>query len=326
MHPEVSVIIPAYNVQYHILSTINSVLSQDYPKEKVEIIVINDGSTDNTAGILFGIDDSRVKIINKENGGVSSARNLGLLHAEGKFVSFLDGDDIWSSNFLREMMKYISENNCRAIGCLFNMETDGFTTPKKTKLPVDNDFYLWYFSTIGMTINTNSWLIEKNIINTNNIIFTDGCDFGEDTEFFSKVIIKAGAGKFGVLNQYLTTYRQRKGSLTEPGEVMSILKKKMYFHAYSRTLEYMTLSNASDRVIKSFKKKFYLIYIVYLSSTLLKNSKNDYKSLKKMFIKDVTNETVSKPNNILGRFIVRRTMIKLDWLFLILTRFNKHEV
>jgi len=315
MHPEVSVIIPAYNVQYHILSTINSVLNQNYPKEKVEIIVIKDGSTDNTIDVLLGVDNSRVRIINKENGGVSSARNLGLSYAKGEFVSFLDGDDIWSLNFLREMTRCILENRYKLVGCLFDMEIDGSIVSRPIKLPVDNGFDLWYFSTRGMTINTNSWLIEKNIIKTNNIFFTDGCDFGEDTEFFSKVIIKAGAGKFGVLDQYLTTYRQRKGSLTEPGEAMSILKKKMYFDAYRRTLKYMCIANVPDRIIVPFKKKFYLVYVDYLSSTLIKNSKSEYIILKKMFDKDVKNNIVIKTNKNQVSFLVRNIMIKMDWLF-----------
>lgn len=326
MHPEVSVIIPAYNVQHHILSTINSVLNQNYPKEKVEIIVINDGSTDNTSDVLFEANNLRVKIINKENGGVSSARNLGLSYAKGRFVSFLDGDDIWSPNFLREMTQYILENRYKLVGCLFNIETTNSTTSPPIKPPVGSGFDLWYFSTSGMTINTNSWLIEKNIIDDYDITFTDGCDFGEDTEFFSKVIIKAGTGKFGVLDQYLTTYRQRKGSLTAPGDTMSSLKKKMYFDAYKRTLEYMYTANVSDKIIISFKKRFYIVYINYLSSALIKNPRSEYIMLKNMFDRDVQDKTVVKARKIQLDFLVRSLAIKMDWLFFLLIKSGSHGV
>lgn len=90
--PLVSVIIPAYNASRWIDETISSVIEQDY--KHYEIIVVNDGSTDNTVDIVesFG---AAVRCIHKENGGQASARNAGIIAANGKYVAFLDADDLW---------------------------------------------------------------------------------------------------------------------------------------------------------------------------------------------------------------------------------------
>jgi len=87
----ISIIIPLYNKGKLIERSINSVLSQDY--RDFEILVIDDGSTDNSASFVAAFSDPRVRYIYKENGGVSSARNRGMLEANGEWIYFLDADD-----------------------------------------------------------------------------------------------------------------------------------------------------------------------------------------------------------------------------------------
>jgi len=102
-----SVIIPLYNKEKYIKKTIMSVLDQTFPD--FELIVVNDGSTDNSLDIVKSIADIRIKVINKENEGVSSARNKGVEEANFEYIAFLDGDDIWSKDFLFEMKKVIDD-------------------------------------------------------------------------------------------------------------------------------------------------------------------------------------------------------------------------
>lgn len=94
MNPNISVIIPLYNKEYSIRRAINSVLSQTI--QDFEIIVVNDGSIDNSVEIVKSIDDSRIVLISQPNKGVSTARNLGLTVAKGKYIVFLDADDVFS--------------------------------------------------------------------------------------------------------------------------------------------------------------------------------------------------------------------------------------
>jgi glycosyltransferase involved in cell wall biosynthesis len=90
----ISVIIPAYNAECTILETIASVQEQTF--SDFEVIVINDGSTDRTLERLATVKDSRLKVVSYENGGVSVARNHGMAHATGEFISFIDADDLWT--------------------------------------------------------------------------------------------------------------------------------------------------------------------------------------------------------------------------------------
>jgi glycosyltransferase involved in cell wall biosynthesis len=94
----ISVIIPAYNAECTILETIASVQEQTF--SDFEVIVINDGSTDRTLERLTTVKDSRLKIFSYENGGVSVARNHGIAHATGEFISFIDADDLWTPDKL----------------------------------------------------------------------------------------------------------------------------------------------------------------------------------------------------------------------------------
>lgn len=96
--PTISVIIPAYNAEGTILETIKSVQWQTF--SDLEIIVINDGSTDQTLELLQNIQDNRLKIFSYENGGLSVARNRGITNASGKYIAFLDADDLWTPDKL----------------------------------------------------------------------------------------------------------------------------------------------------------------------------------------------------------------------------------
>ena len=95
MKIKLSIIIPAYNAAKTLVRTVDSIVNQNYSNLNYEIIIINDGSTDNTVSVLNGISKlyKNVCIIHKENGGVSSARNAGLKVAQGDYIYFMDSDD-----------------------------------------------------------------------------------------------------------------------------------------------------------------------------------------------------------------------------------------
>jgi len=94
-----SVVIPLYNKRPHICRSVFSVLNQSY--DNFELIVVDDGSTDGSLNEINEIEDKRLRIFEKENGGVSSARNFGIKKANADYVAFLDADDEWSLDFLK---------------------------------------------------------------------------------------------------------------------------------------------------------------------------------------------------------------------------------
>ncbi len=121
-NPTISFIVPSYNFAAHIGECVSSILQQDM--RDIEVIVVNDGSTDNTEEILEGLarQDNRVVPINKENEGVSIARNTGLLAAKGEYVSFIDADDYVASDYASYMLELAKTANSD-----FCLSLDAFT-------------------------------------------------------------------------------------------------------------------------------------------------------------------------------------------------------
>lgn len=103
----ISIIIPLYNKRNAITRTIQSVLAQTF--QDFELIVVDDGSTDDSYSVVSKVNDERIRLIHKENGGVSSARNVGIRAAKYPFVALLDGDDYWDSTFLEEQLTLIED-------------------------------------------------------------------------------------------------------------------------------------------------------------------------------------------------------------------------
>ena len=117
----VSVIIPAYNIEDYIGRCLDSIISQTY--KNLEIIVVDDGSRDYTGEILdnYAKKDRRIKVIHKENGGVSSARNKGIEAAEGDYIGFIDGDDLIEPGMYKTLVDLLEEENADIAHCGYQM-------------------------------------------------------------------------------------------------------------------------------------------------------------------------------------------------------------
>lgn len=109
----ITVVIPLYNKENTIAKALNSVLAQSY--QDFEVVVVDDGSTDNGAAVVELYTDPRIRLISQENAGVSAARNHGIAEARGEYVAFLDADDEWMPEFLEEIVALQQGfPNCRA--------------------------------------------------------------------------------------------------------------------------------------------------------------------------------------------------------------------
>ena len=106
-----SVIVAVYKVEQFLRECIESVIHQDFGFEKIQLILVDDGSTDKSGRICddYAVKYPRnIKVIHKKNGGVSSARNIGLKHAEGRYIDFLDSDDKLSLNAMSEVFRFFN--------------------------------------------------------------------------------------------------------------------------------------------------------------------------------------------------------------------------
>ena len=107
MEPFFSVIIPLYNKEDYIQNTLKSVLNQTF--KDIEIIIVNDGSTDNSLKAISTFKDERIILLEQKNGGASMARNNGIAKSNGNYIALLDADDIWLENHLIELKKLINQ-------------------------------------------------------------------------------------------------------------------------------------------------------------------------------------------------------------------------
>ncbi|MCR0206926.1 glycosyltransferase family 2 protein [[Clostridium] innocuum] len=115
--PIISVIVPVYNVERYLEKCIDSIISQSF--KDIEIILVNDGSTDSSGAICnkYRSIDNRIVVLNKTNGGLSSARNMGIEYCTGKFITFIDSDDTVSENILEKLYYNLINNNCDISVC-----------------------------------------------------------------------------------------------------------------------------------------------------------------------------------------------------------------
>ena len=127
----ISVIIPIYNVEKFLSFCIDSIVNQTY--KNLEIILVDDGSTDNSGKICdeYALKDNRIKVMHKQNGGVSSARNVGLNIAKGKYIGFVDSDDYVENDMFEILHNLIIKNNVDISCCnKFVFKKNKFTASK----------------------------------------------------------------------------------------------------------------------------------------------------------------------------------------------------
>ena len=182
--PLVSIVIPAYNAARTIDDVLRHLLSQPY--ENIEIIVVNDGSTDDTAEILKEFSrKSRVRVITQDNAGASAARNTGLAEAKGKFTMFIDSDDSFSDDFIVKMVDAIENNPAEIVVCGHGGDGVRSILPKKAGL-VEKDLPSHITSSVlrnGLLYALWNKIYYTKIIQENNIQFLNGVGFGEDLIF-----------------------------------------------------------------------------------------------------------------------------------------------
>ena len=177
--PCISIIVPVYNSEHFLHECISSVLSQSYTN--FELILINDGSTDASASICqeYASKDNRIVYFYKKNGGVSSARNLGLANARGKWITFIDSDDTVSKNYLSDLVASIIGEKVLVI-----QNMDGAGIQLENKILSGKDMIRYYFShNVSFLTGPVAKIYNKKIIDQNRITFPVDIHMGEDAIF-----------------------------------------------------------------------------------------------------------------------------------------------
>jgi len=217
----VSIIIPVYNGQNFIHNAIESVCNQTYTD--IEIIVVNDGSTDATEEILNQIsaNDERIKIITQSNGGPSKARNTGINEAEGKYIAFVDADDILPKNYIKVLMSVIDDSDMAVCGLKYNNHENAVTV----NVPESNynisefvsDSLKGDISPIAAFTGPCARIFRMELIKDNKISFDEHYRYGEDTIFNLKYL--ALCKKILTTNQTHYIVNEREDSLSKSANV-----------------------------------------------------------------------------------------------------------
>lgn len=216
---KVSVIIPAYNIENYIEKSIKSVIEQTL--KEIEIIVVNDGSQDGTLKIIENLmkEDKRIILVNKENKGLSAARNTGLMCAKGEYIAHLDGDDWIEKEYLEDTYVFAKSNN------LDMVVTDYYEDYGNNKLLYINDLKLENEKIIygnkyreivyknGVSNSVWNKLVKKDLYFNNNIFFLENISMGEDLAVNLRLIYTIE--KVGKIEKAYIHYIQRPSSLTK---------------------------------------------------------------------------------------------------------------
>lgn len=202
----ISVIIPVHNDAKYIKECILSVVNQSY--KNIEIIVVNDHSSDNSIDIIKQINDNRIKIFNSNNYGVSYARNLGIKKAKGDYLCFLDADDYWNLKKLESQIEFIMKNNYEFIFSNYMFVNENGKNIKKTNVPKKMNYKKALKNTCIFTSTTMFNL--KNLKKEN--IYMPYIKRGQDTATWWK-ILKKGYIAYSQ-DEVFAYYRVRKNSLS----------------------------------------------------------------------------------------------------------------
>ena len=282
---KISIIVPVYKVELYLEKCVNSIINQTY--KNLEIILVDDGSPDNCGAMCEELAkvDNRIKVIHKENGGHSSARNVGLDIATGEYVAFIDSDDWIEPDFVEVLEKLLTENDADFSVCgMHNEYTEESTLVRNHKISasvveksdifvqiIDNHLFYGY-----------AWnkLFKKDVID--NVRFDESLLFCEDIDYSVRVADKCQ--KVAFTSEKLYHYRHHSLSMT--GEIKYNPRKLYILRAFKNMMPYYA-KNCPSKV--STLNKNYLKVAISLKGNMILNKVSD-------------NEVINELNSIITEY------------------------
>ena len=298
--PKVSVIVPVYNVEKYIEKCLDTLVSQTL--DDIEIILVNDGSTDSSKEKIQAYINqySNIKYLEKENGGLSSARNFGMKYASGEYIAFLDSDDYVEKNMYEDMYTVAKQNDSDMVECDFIWEY-----PNKRKM--DKGIIYNNKKEAIEKARVVAWnkLIKREILEKEKIIFPEGLRY-EDVEFFYKLV--PYLNKISFVKKYLVHYVQREDSIANTQNI----RTKEIFNVLDNVLLYYR----KEEIYDNYKEELEYIYVRFLLCSSLKrmckikNSKQRNEALKETWENINSKFPNWKKNSILKKKSLKNLYIK----------------
>ena len=301
--PKVSVIVPVYNVEEYLERCLDSLVNQTL--KDIEIIIVNDGSTDGSKEKIQKYINTYKNIVylEKKNGGISSARNYGIPYAKGEYIGFVDSDDYVELTMYEKMYNKAIEEKSDMVECDFIWEY-----PNKKREDIGKVYSSKKEAIIEARVVAWNKIIKKDIIEKTKITFPEGLRY-EDIEFFYKIV--PYLDKISFVKETLVHYVQRESSIANTqnertGEIFKIWENVLnyyiennIFNEYRSELEYsytrILLCSSLKRIIKVKDRKVRKALIKLTWQNLNKKfpqwKQNKYlnstKSFKNLYLKSI---------------------------------------
>lgn len=291
--PKFSIIIPVYNVEKYLKKCLDSVFNQTY--KDYEVIVVNDGTKDNSMDI---VKDYNVKVINQKNQGLSAARNAGVKVATGDYLIFLDSDDYWEKNILKELSKSLKNNPDLVRFQINEVYEDGRVIPYQEESFTNLSGPDAFKKIVKYHFVENAWCyaISKKYYLENKFEFKTGT-IHEDFGLIPLIIMKAK--RVNSINYLGYNYLQRQGSIMSNKNYEKTKKKvaDMYLH-YNYLIEEINKLDVDTTIFKSFIANSLILKITELNHKDYKVYLNKLKK-EKVFDNLLTDTTSRKVKKVL---------------------------
>ena len=282
----VSVIVPVYNAEKYLGTTLQSILDQTY--DNLEIIIIDDGSQDSSASIVGDIQSTNPDIIHyfyQQNQGVAVARNTGITKANGEYIAFLDSDDFWHPTKVEKQMNSMSRNKMNACYCGFINFMDQTSSESKQITKYKKGDITKEFLTHRVFAQTSTWIIKKSVLIDNDIIFTPGANWGEDLEFIFKVI---SIENVCYVEEHLTFYRVLLRDNLSSKYKNYNLKTEKELAVFNRVSDWII--NNKDKLISSDNTTLLKIIETYIKPHIIIDNACIYFKMNKEIEKNTCNQ------------------------------------
>lgn len=290
----VSIIVPVYNVEKYLDKCIESIVNQTY--KNIELILVDDGSPDNCPNICddWAKKDDRIKVIHKKNGGLSSARNVGIDNAEGEYLAFVDSDDWVDLNAFEVALKMISsdgydlstfallpEFDTETKQCISDYDINVCNQKELFNLILDTDYVCGYAC---------NKLFKRNIVG--DLRFDESLLSCEDIDFCAKYATKCKRAVYTTAKLY--HYRQRNDSMT--GEYKYNVRKLSVLTAYENIMPIYKIYDSEDYY--KLERNYLKIALNIKGRMILSKIKDDeVKNRLERIIKEYYKVVINNPNN-----------------------------
>lgn len=274
-----SIILPIYNVEKYLAECIDSILSQTFGD--FELILVDDGSKDSSGSICdaYAEKDERIKVIHKENGGLSDARNFGTNVAQGEYIVYIDSDDYVTSNdFLLDLIRIIKKSGSDIVLYKYSKLYDDTKTLSDSTFSlsfandIDDSDKLLYELVKRDAYYGMAWVktFRRGLVVENGISFEKGL-LGEDMDWYFNLVLCAKT--YSAIDTSYIAYRQRSGSITSSHKLKNLTDFIYILEKWSDKIKNAEISETKRKALMGALAKYYSNLLITYSRLKDKNKK-----------------------------------------------------